>query len=133
METKKDNLSKIIRNIQNVGGHLAGVVINKMPISIKKYNENYYYASTSGDTMKSSRNEIKEKAYNVLKQNDTENYNRQKKDRASSVEERNKANIEDVMEKPKFVKNGPTDSIDRSIDILQQINSYLDNEKKNLN
>ena len=37
------------------------------------------------------------------------------------------------MEKPKFVKNGPTDSIDRSIDILQQINSYLDNEKKNLN
>lgn len=132
-ETKKDNLSKIIRNIQNVGGHLAGVVINKMPISIKKYNENYYYASTSGDTMKSSRNEIKEKAYNVLKQNDTENYNRQKKDRASSVEERNKANIEDVMEKPKFVKNGPTDSIDRSIDILQQINSYLDNEKKNLN
>lgn len=132
-ETKKDNLSKIIRNIQNVGGHLAGVVINKMPISIKKYNENYYYASTSGDAMKSSRNEIKEKAYNVLKQNDTENYNRQKKDRASSVEERNKANIEDVMEKPKFVKNGPTDSIDRSIDILQQINSYLDNEKKNLN
>jgi len=132
-ETKKDNLSKIIRNIQNVGGHLAGVVINKMPISIKKYNENYYYASTSGDTMKSSRNEIKEKAYNVLKQNDTENYNRQKKDRASSVEERNKANIEDVMEKPKFVKNGQTDSIDRSIDILQQINSYLDNEKKNLN
>ena len=83
--------------------------------------------------MKSSRNEIKEKAYNVLKQNDTENYNRQKKDRASSVEERNKANIEDVMEKPKFVKNGQTDSIDRSIDILQQINSYLDNEKKNLN
>ena len=132
-ETKKDNLSKIIRNIQNVGGHLAGVVINKMPISIKKYNENYYYASTSGDTMRSSRNEIKEKAYNVLKQNDTENYNRQKKDRASSVEERNKANIEDVMEKPKFVQSGPTDSIDRSRDILQQINSYLDNEKKNLN
>ena len=92
-ETKKDNLSKIIRNIQNVGGHLAGVVINKMPISIKKYNENYYYASTSGDTMKSSRNEIKEKAYNVLKQNDTENYNRQKKDRASSVEERNKEDV----------------------------------------
>ena len=132
-ETKKDNLSKIIRNIQNVGGHLAGVVINKMPISIKKYNENYYYASTSGDTMKSSRNEIKEKAYEVLKQNDIENYNRQKKDRASSVEERNKVNIENIMEKPKFVQNEPTDSMDRSIDILQQINSYLDNEKKNLN
>ena len=33
-ETKKDNLEKIIKNIQNVGGHLAGVVINKMPISL---------------------------------------------------------------------------------------------------
>ena len=50
-ETKKDNLERVIKNIQNVGGHLAGVVINKMPISIKKYNENYYYASTSGSTI----------------------------------------------------------------------------------
>ena len=50
-ETKKDNLEKIIRNIQNVGGHLAGVVVNKMPVSVKKYNENYYYASTSGTTL----------------------------------------------------------------------------------
>ena len=48
-ETKKDNLEKIIRNIKNVGGNLAGVVINKMPVSIKKFNENYYYASTTGE------------------------------------------------------------------------------------
>ena len=56
-ETKKDNLEKIIRNIQNVGGRLAGVVVNKLPVSVKKYNENYYYASTSGSTMKTNVNE----------------------------------------------------------------------------
>lgn len=50
-ETKKDNLEKIVRNIKNVGGNLAGVVINKMPVSIKKYNENYYYASTTASTI----------------------------------------------------------------------------------
>ena len=52
-ETKKDNLEKIVRNIKNVGGNLAGVVINKMPVSIKKYNENYYYASTTASTIDS--------------------------------------------------------------------------------
>ena len=46
-ETKKDALSRIVKNIQNVGGKIAGVVVNKVDISIKKYNESYYYGSTS--------------------------------------------------------------------------------------
>jgi capsular exopolysaccharide family len=46
-ETKKDNLERVIKSIQNVGGKLAGVVINKMPISAKKYNERYYYHSAT--------------------------------------------------------------------------------------
>lgn len=41
--TKKDVLDRIVRNIQNVGGKIAGVVINKMPISAKAYNDRYYY------------------------------------------------------------------------------------------
>lgn len=41
--TKKDTLDKIVKNIQNVGGKIAGVVINKMPISAKAYGERYYY------------------------------------------------------------------------------------------
>lgn len=35
-ETRKDNLEKIIKNIQDVGGNLAGVVVNKMPETTKK-------------------------------------------------------------------------------------------------
>ena len=44
-ETKKDNLERIVKNIQNVGGKIAGVVVNKIPGSAKKYNESYYYGS----------------------------------------------------------------------------------------
>lgn len=127
-ETKKDNLERIIRNIQNVGGHLAGVVINKMPISIKKYNENYYYASTTGSTMKSTNSnnaaKIKQKADNIIKQNSEtykETYNPKEED----------------LSRPDFVRNNNQDikssTVEKTSNILEQINSYLDQEKKNLN
>ena len=127
-ETKKDNLERIIRNIQNVGGHLAGVVINKMPISIKKYNENYYYTSTTGSTMKSTNSnnaaKIKQKADNIIKQNSEtykETYNPKEED----------------LSRPDFVRNNNQDikssTVEKTSNILEQINSYLDQEKKNLN
>ena len=132
-ETKKDNLEKIIRNIQNVGGHLAGVVVNKMPISIKKYNENYYYASTSGSTLdkktiaQNNAAEIKRKADNIIKQN-SETY---KKNENKEIHNSKSENLT----KPNFIKDNKDASgaVDRTSDILNQINSYLDQEKKNLN
>ena len=128
-ETKKDNLEKIIKNIQNVGGHLAGVVINKMPISIKKYNENYYYyASTTGSTMKPmGASEIKQKANNILKQN-SESYKRPNYDDIQKMDN-------DNLQKPNFLNNNQNSNstIEKTNDILKQINSYLDQEKKNLN
>lgn len=49
-QTKKDTVSNIVKNIQNVGGNICGVVFNKVPISPKKYSEAYYYGSrSSGD------------------------------------------------------------------------------------
>ena len=54
-ETKKDALERVIRNIQNVGGKIAGVVINKMPITSKKYSQTYkYYGSSDGKKRSSS-------------------------------------------------------------------------------
>lgn len=41
-ETKMDNLNKVQKAIKNVGGNVAGVVINKIPISVKKYQDSYY-------------------------------------------------------------------------------------------
>ena len=45
-QTKKDNLTNVVKNIENVGGKICGVVYNKVPISAKKYSEAYYYGST---------------------------------------------------------------------------------------
>ena len=135
-ETKKENLEKIIRNIQHVGGHLAGIVVNKMPISVKKYNENYYYNSATGSTLNqtTSRREIKEKASNILKQNDDmykEKKIEQRKSNTTNVNDDDES--KNKMEKPSFIKNNNSGvDLDRSKDILNQINSYLDNEKKNL-
>ena len=50
-ETKMENLNKIQRDIKNVGGNIAGVVINKIPVSVKKYQDSYYgeyYGNTQG-------------------------------------------------------------------------------------
>ena len=60
-ETKKESLTRIVKNIQNVGGKIAGVVVNKMDISAKKYNQSYYYGSITGAnmTVKHSRKEKK--------------------------------------------------------------------------
>ena len=41
-DTKMDNLNKVQRSIKNVGGNVAGVVINKIPLSVKKYQDSYY-------------------------------------------------------------------------------------------
>ncbi len=145
-ETKKDNLEKIVRNIKNVGGNLAGVVINKMPVSIKKYNENYYYASTTASTIdpefKKREKETKEIVNEDKKNNlddltdeikkQSENFERiMKKDshksnnrEDSKYEEKSdkKVESEEDIEKEKKMQ-------DRTNDILNQINTYLEKEK----
>lgn len=111
-ETKKANLDKVIKNIQNVGGHLAGIVVNKMPVSVKKYNEQYYYASTSGTPF--------------------ENKKIRRSNNETELENLKKTSRETELEKPSFTNDSKLET-NRATDILNQINSYLDNEKKNLN
>lgn len=45
--TKKENLEKVKKDIENVGGKIAGVILNKLPINAKKYMDSYYYSSTT--------------------------------------------------------------------------------------
>lgn len=56
--TRKDSLERIIKNIQNVGGNLVGVVVNKMPMSAKKYYGNYYASTDNPSLMEQSKTEI---------------------------------------------------------------------------
>lgn len=43
--TKKDDLQKVKKSIENVGGKIAGVILNKTPIKSKEYSTSYYYGS----------------------------------------------------------------------------------------
>ena len=40
--TKMEDLNRIKKDILNVGGHIAGIVLNKIPASAKKYDSTYY-------------------------------------------------------------------------------------------
>lgn len=46
-ETKIENLQKVKKNIKNVGGRIAGVVLNKIPMSARKRDAYYYYGSSN--------------------------------------------------------------------------------------
>lgn len=58
-QSKMDELEKVKRDIQNVGGKIGGVVINKMPVTQKEYYASYYYGhNTSSKTKKRPANKI---------------------------------------------------------------------------
>ncbi len=41
--TKMGDVEKVKKMIENVGGNISGVVINKVPVNAKKYEHTYYY------------------------------------------------------------------------------------------
>ena len=72
-ETKKDNLVKVKKAIENVGGKIAGVVINKIPVNIQKYKSTYYYSSSNGSTQRTSETESQTSSNHEFKIDDIEN------------------------------------------------------------
>ena len=206
-QTKKENLKRVIANIKNVGGNLAGVVLNKVPVSGKRYEQSYYYGSTStnirSNNMKkynknqknmqntqknkintrpaknlrptnsqyttnqksnvniinkiqqsaenenikrvepnnqiNKNNDIKQqenisvvKEYKIdtnnnIPQNNTE-YNRQD----NNVNTQFNKQDNNILRNNIQIQNQETISLEKTNEILQQINDYLDKEKKNL-
>lgn len=58
-ETKLDNLEKVKKSIKNVGGRIAGVVVNKMPVQLKKYKNSYYGYVDDNHTKTRTRSNLK--------------------------------------------------------------------------
>lgn len=144
--TKKEALARVIKNINNVDGKIAGVVVNKIPMSNKKYEERYYYYEEEKDT----KNKSKKRQKNNY--NRTEEINRQKimgnmktmprPERPPIKKTKPTVKKEEIQieqeELPKAIKKkvktetAQEITLDRTNDILKQINQYLDQEKKNL-
>ena len=97
--TKKDALDRIIKNIRNVGGNITGIVINKMPVSGKKYEEKYYYYGEENNRQTTPKIVITEKKI-----------------------------VEPIKNQTKQATT-PKSTVTKTEDILKQMNEYLDKEK----
>ena len=146
-QTKKDNLRRAIQNIQNVGGKIAGVVVNKVPIAAKKYEQSYYYGSTEmskarSDMRKAMKKNLSSQEFKINeKRNNNEEKNKYEKN--SNVNNiSNLANNQNLsvnnrdsqdLQRNIQISNSSEISLEKTNDILKQINEYIDNEKRNLN
>jgi capsular exopolysaccharide synthesis family protein len=164
--TKKDVLQRVVKNIKNVGGNIAGVVINKMPISSKRYGEKYYYyggdrnrkksKSKKETSSKKSKKEINEMNSQKNKMRVSESLKRDKKSKEELIKEyennmkneNNAVNTENNNSKTNKsaetinneninnnsnINTNNQNQNNKTNEILNQINTYLEQEKKDLN
>ena len=112
-QTKIDDLEKVKRDILNVGGKIAGVVVNKMPIAQKEYYSSYYYGQSPNSvaTRKNHRSHVDFEA-RIRPENQPQN-------RLFNVEDSSSSN------------NKSKDTIS-PLNVLDEMNSYLEEQKKNL-
>lgn len=124
--TKKASLQKTIKSIKNVGGKIAGVVLNKVPIDAKKYEKSYYY----GSQLTTTRGK-REAGRAVSKKDFFE------EEHKKPVEDKVKIEKEVVKnekpEEPKQNEKVENDMPDKTQEILRQVNEYLQQERNNLN
>ena len=134
-ETKKDDLKRVIKNIKNVGGKIAGVVINKIPIDAKKYENSYYYGSTSiaeikptSRTAKKASEEMHNRAANMMEKRGN-NYLEKVDNKEINVKKDKKR---ETLENNIKIKNEEEVPVVKTAEILKQMNKYLSEEKKKL-
>ena len=130
-KTKKDSLDRCIKNIQNVGGKIAGVILNKMPIKGKEYGEKYYYYGKK--SIPTKKNVIK-KMNDFNKRVDTNVMNLQNEiNEKRDVKENNNSKAEiQLTSKPETSITNNDNFLGKTNEILKQINEYIDKEKNNL-
>ena len=70
--TKKEDLKKVINNIEQIGGKVAGIVINMIPTTYKIYEKSYYYGSSSKAKVKTGKRiaDPKKSDYSMMGEND---------------------------------------------------------------
>ena len=124
--TKKASLQKTIKSIKNVGGKIAGVVLNKVPIDAKKYEKSYYY----GSQLTTTRGK-REAGRAVSKKDFFEEEHKKPVEDKVKIEKEVVKN--EKTEEPKQNEKVENDMPDKTQEILKQVNEYLQQERNNLN
>ncbi len=184
-KTKMDKVEKVKEAIEKVGGKIAGVVLNQVPVSAKKYEDSYYYGTRNEnrstkrkkDVTKKNKflEDIKTPFEELLQEKESRKYNRKIPKVEVSSNPTDVASSITGSEIPKALKNDnstinnyqnsnylnsnysnnnysnnnysnnnysnnnyrnqePQEELDgKTKDLLDQINQYLESEKKKLN
>ena len=133
-QTKKDTLQKIVTNIQNVGGKIAGIVLNKIPVSAKKYEQSYYYGSTSMKnerTSKGPRYTTSSSHGRRTKMEEMKNRVKPQNPQALRNEREKSSKDEETLKRKIQVDDKANISEDKAKDIFKQINDFMDSDKEN--
>lgn len=134
--TKKDALETAVKNIKNVGGNIAGVVINKIPSGGKKMEEKYYYygESSSGRNGKKKSSSKLSFSFSSSKSDKKPSKPKEQTERSAAtplpIEEKVKVHTVEQNSNQENKNDGP--SLEKTNDILKQINEYLEQEKSKL-
>lgn len=128
-QTKKANLQRTIKSIKNVGGNIAGVVLNKVPIDGKRYEKSYYYGSQMVSSTKKKDNDFSVFDRNTRRHSEEETNKETKKEEVENTNETSK--VEETSKIEKTVETSDPSTINTE-KILKQVNEYLEKEKSNL-
>lgn len=152
-ETKMDNLNKVQKSIKNVGGNVDGVVINKMPMSVKRYQDSYYgdYYGNSQDVVKNKvstnqdlylrgkatilddRNKKKEIAQNFTSDNSNMNNTNSIRNKNNKINSSytQQTNQEESINKTKNIETQKV-PMSETEQMLKRMNEYLEEQKRKM-
>ena len=116
--TKMGDIEKIKKHIEKVGGKIAGIVINKIPVSAKKYESSYYYGHKDTNNKKVRIEQIRE-----VQEIDTT-------EEIAKIEDDKINNIETRVEKTNLNEDNTNDEVETSNnDIeIEKLAKQLDKE-----
>ena len=91
-KTKKDDLSKVIKSIENVGGRIIGAVLNKVPSKGSGYENTYYYYGDNNKKKRRTKKKKENKIVNSIKnlKNKLQTRKRRLKQDSDSIEQNKK-------------------------------------------
>lgn len=109
-KTKNTDLKEVKKRIDNIGGNIVGVVLNKIEISTKKYgNKYYYYANTNKDEKEGSSKEQSNNTQDINKQN---------------TNNQNSSNHDTVIQNIQTENNSDNTPSDKAKEILEDIDKF---------
>ena len=117
-ETKIDDVTKVKKAIENIGGKVAGVVVNKIPTSSKKYENTYYYGSSMPAVIKDKKRKRKDFVFEEPK---AFRKNKKKEKRDIDIDREKEWNYQEEDDDNTTFSNAITDTIDTT-EITNTIN-----------